>query len=293
VSTADVKRIMRSDHLVTPKLTKWLIANGGPDSLDFTSGIMKDVMWPMLAERGAGRRQDAFHPSSLHQCLRKQVFDYLGVPGSQNIGAELRMIFLDGQWRHLRWQAMGLEAGIFNAVEVPISHEPLRLSGSADALGDDFLFELKGIYSIWQAKKNHGLPKPEHISQIHVYFYMLELTGSDIKKAALVYEDKQSQRWEELVINRDERIIAQVAGIVDYLNSCIDSKELPLVQKECASGKGAAFKGCPYSNVCLATRTYEQAVTLATGVPAGRGDAEPGRAKPRTLRIRRSSKAVG
>lgn len=291
MSKDDIKRIMRTGSIMTPGLTRWLIADGGPEAIDFSTPAGKVLMGKMTQEYY--REGAAFHPSSLAGCMRAQVFSFIGIPFVNNINAELRNLFLDGQWRHLRWQLMGLESGLLKDVEVPLAALDIRLVGSADGLGDDYLFELKGIYSLWQAKQRNAIPDPKHIFQIHCYFLLLELSGYKIKRCALIYEDKQFQRWEEFVINRDEKIIDDIKRKLAGLNGAVNTRRLPTIQQECSNAKGKTFNDCPYSAICLNTGSYDEAEALTTSVQIGRGSSKPARTERRALRVRRSAAGQG
>ena len=55
------------------------------------------------------------------------MFQYIGVPVMSRGDSRLHSIFIDGTWRHIRWQMMLLEAGILTDIEVPFHDDELRL----------------------------------------------------------------------------------------------------------------------------------------------------------------------
>lgn len=226
--------------LVTPSLDRWLLSNDGIP------------MSPELAERFVGLmsapspdRSGVFHPSSAHLCRRRQQFSFLGVEGIHHFDSSLQNKFNNGQWVHLRWQAMLMTAGILDDIEVVVEVKGLKLRGSMDGIGSSesrgkFGFELKG----WSALVDE--PKPAHIEQIHAYMF-----ASGLDLFSLVYEHKSSQDWREFVVERDQEIIDRIEATLWELNEFTDRQELIPPLKECRRERGDTFKRCPYRNMCL------------------------------------------
>ena len=193
-------------------------------------------------------RSGSFSGSARGTCERAQVFQFLGVPkGGRGIDTKLQSVFLDGTWRHLRWQMLLLAAGerysIPVEVEVPFRNEDLRLRGSVDGIVDGHGFELKGTRAFQSARSK---PFAAHVLQVHSY---MVLTGLDT--FSIVYEDKATQDTSEHIIERNPKTEAKVRGELERLNAAIDTEALPAVQRGCsAEVKSQEWWDCPYRAVC-------------------------------------------
>jgi len=149
----------------------------------------------------------------------------------------------------LRWQMMGLDAGIFTHVEVPYAKPEYRLTVSVDAVNEDegWLFELKGSRTMF------GEPPMPHLLQIHTYFL-----ATGMKRAVYVVEHKATQEWREWVIDVDPALYRVVLDELRALNHAVDERKLPKVLDECKSKQGC-FKDCPYATKCLDQHEYPAA----------------------------------
>jgi hypothetical protein len=248
-------RVAREHSQITPKLTGWLANHGEGVVVEHPEAAELLIE---LATRG-GSRAEAFHPSQLYRCQREQVFGYFGVEQLKWFNPTLQNIFNDGTWRHIRWQLMLMNAGILSRVEVKVAMPEYRLVGSMDGVNDEqgWMFELKGTSQFSTIKKSGVMPA--HVKQVQAY-----LMAAGLDKAVVIYENKSNQEWAEFEVHQDEQTVKEVTEILGLLNHAIDHGELPEVQDECKSGKGAAFNNCSYSHICRQARTGEQAVELST-----------------------------
>lgn len=237
-----LKHIKAGDALIiTPRLDRWL--------MEHPEGVTPDpeALNGLLRRAGSNNdRANRFGASSRGTCLRAQVFSYIG--WRQNRGADpvLQNIFNDGTWRHLRWQLMGLQAGLFTDIEVPYSLPQWNLKVSLDGenRNEGWGFELKGTSNMSGLVTN-GISQG-HLLQVHTC-----MLASELDTFVYVAEDKRSQEWREIVVRRDEKVIRQVKQELTKLNDAIDRRRLPAIQKECERGQGPIFKGCPYADRCL------------------------------------------
>jgi len=195
-------------------------------------------------------RTQSFSGSARGSCERAQVFQYLGTDDESEEGdvdVKLQSVFLDGTWRHLRWQMLLLAAGReFNVpvqVEVPFRSDTLRLRGSLDGIIDGRGFELKGTRAMHAALK---APFASHVLQVHSYMVL-----ADLDIFSVVYEDKATQETVEHVVMRDDTIERKVREELARLNEAIDTRVLPPIKKGC-QGKpySQEWWDCPYNRVC-------------------------------------------
>lgn len=230
------------DKILTQRILRWFMEDGElsiPDEL-------LPVLHQLVQDKSNSQRSGRFGASSRGTCRRAQVFSYLGVNGVPHADPQLANIFLDGTWRHIRWQMLGLTQGWFTRVEVKGNLPELRLGTSADAMNDieAWGFELKGMREVSNIIRN-GIPQP-HLLQVHTM-----LLAHDMDTWVYLGEDKQSQQIHEIVVRRDERVIESVTEELQDLNGHISGHTLPPVLPACAGGDGPKFRGCAYRNICL------------------------------------------
>lgn len=256
---AILKRIQSSEALiVTPTIDRWLVDH--PEGITVPQEMMPLV--EMLLSSPNADRSARFGASGRGTCTRQQVFSYLGMPGLRRYDSQLQNIFNDGTWRHIRWQIMGLLAGIFvndhwnvpeglygspDQAPVEVVHRmpqyQLKVSCDGENTEEGWGFELKGHGWYGGVVKN-GIP-PKHLLQVHTYFIA---TGFD--RFVYVAEDKRSNDWKEIVVRPDPAILRTTKDELNALTDAIEDEELPPVLTACRGGKGEDFKGCPYQHRC-------------------------------------------
>lgn len=249
----------RQSLIVTPRLDRYLIENGGDVTIPEE---IADRIWQELVKTQRDRTQ-AWSASAADTCPRRQQFSYLGVVQKRGADSRLAQIFRDGTYRHLRWQATLLHAGIIDSIEGFKHDEVNNQKGSMDGEGtvpDEndkyaglrFGFELKGINE-WGFKSTvEEGPKPYHIRQIHRYFLMHE----DLDVFSLIYENKNTNEWREEIVERDDNIIDEVQAELDELNRLTKHHQLADVRQDCLAQSGE-FKRCPYAWMCLLATKWE------------------------------------
>lgn len=251
------KKLKKNNLLVTPRLELWLMRNSHLLVSEINAEILKTVVTTKPRDRS-----NAFSSSTRGSCHRAQMFQYLGVPSAGEIDPGLHAIFIDGTWRHLRWQMLLLEAGILTDIEVPFYNEEYRLKGSLDGTNEEegWGFELKGT-SNSSVVSGAAPPFPYHELQIHTYF----VGRPDLQKFVLLYEDKRYQSWREVIVERDPKIMRAVHDELEYLNACVDDRVLPPVLTECKAGQGQTFRKCSFRDICREC-DYESAEATAQAV---------------------------
>lgn len=208
-------------------------------------------------------RSDSFSSSAAGSCLRRQMFNYIGIDTGGVNDPQLQNIFYDGTWRHLRWQAVLLQAGILTAIEYPLSWPEKQSMGTVDGVGvvpDDhpnekwrgleFGFELKGCntYAFQNIARNKAI-KEDHLNQVHRYFLS---GGFDL--FVVIYEDKNTQQWQEFVIGPDLARMEDQRTELDLLNDYANQQVLPPMLDECKKQTGSDWKYCPFAGktgVCV------------------------------------------
>lgn len=247
--TGNLKSLLRESseydgQIVTPVLTDWLLAN--PD------WYLSEKVAQQIAKVASTRPRDrsgTFSGSGAGLCPRRQELAFLGLPAWPVTDKKLLQIFANGKWVHLRWQAMLLEAGILDNIEVGMFHKRFRVKGSMDGtgcsqagrfIGRDFGFELKGRNDFaFNSQSAKGVDDKTR-KQVDRYFLV---SGLDL--FVIVNENKNDQDWKEWVFVRDESRVKEQKEELKELNEAIDKKTLHSKLPECKRGEGE-WKKCPF-----------------------------------------------
>jgi hypothetical protein len=210
--------------------------------------------------KGGRDRTASFSGSSAGACLRAQEFGFLGVeaPFETLPSADLIGIYDDGRWRHLRWQANLLTAGLLTHIEFPLDWPAKRSKGSMDGLGLvkpdhpnirwrglSYGFELKGMHGYpfaRIAKQPNPKPLDKHLNQVQRYFLV---SGVDL--FVVVYECKLTQRTLEWVIEPDAAAMEEQMDELEALNAAVDARHVHGQLQSCERRKGPAWEACPYA----------------------------------------------
>lgn len=234
-----------TELLMTPKIEGFLREHGGPvldaGGIELLQGIADRAQ----GNNGLEARSNRFGASSRGTCHRRQVFAFIGMPGLRIMDPELSNLFNDGNWRHMRWQVMGLQSGALTHAEWPAAMAKYRVKVSMDGLNAEeaWIFELKGDRNYARILAD-GVPEP-HLLQIHT---MLLVTGWDV--ASYVMEDKSTQQWREIVVKKDPVIITKVRNELEELNEYVEERRLPDPLPACTNREGP-YKTCPFASECI------------------------------------------
>ncbi len=164
-----------------------------------------------------------FHPSSLHKSLRELYWHYLNGDNNEKFDSRVLRIFDNGHGVHERLQKYLKDIGVLVEAEVPVQNQEYEICGSADGIiklrNREGVLEIKsinsnGFYSTYE-------PKPEHLIQINVYMFCL-----DIPRGCILYENKDNQELREFYVKLDNQILDPILEKIRYIHRCIqDGKE--------------------------------------------------------------------
>lgn len=209
-------------------------------------------------------RRYSWSASSAGMCLRRQEFSFLGMPVQTNYDPQLRRIFLNGTWTHLRNQAVLMSAGILDNIEVTVRHRKKRSRATLDGMGEaqrgryegaEFGYELKSTNdnSFYQQYIKGASDKTR--KQVDFQFLM---TGFDVW--VIFNENKNNQGIQEWVVLKDRDRVKEMSKQIDELNYAIDRGRLHPQLPECRKKlKTGEFYKCPYGGdggVCASVGTW-------------------------------------
>lgn len=243
------REFKRKETIVTRPITDWLLQHGD------------DAFSPEVTAWVAGQigtqprvRSGSFSGASAGVCLRAQELAFIGMPG-EAIDSQLRNIFNDGKWRHLRWQAMLLETGTITDAEYPVFWHDYYARGTIDGRGEvpqdhpverwrglEFGFELKGVSTFQFSKyREAGQPTGKHKRQIDHYF---AIGAFDL--FSYVIEDKTTQEFFEMIVEPDEEGVAEALADIKALGSAVDTKTIHAIRPDCKVHRGEDWRECPF-----------------------------------------------
>lgn len=245
-------------QIVTHRLNMFLMQNPNLVLDDWVADLIREQLVKQPRDRAK-----SFSSSAAGNCLRKQIFDYIAVDTDGVNEPQLQNVFYDGTWRHLRWQATLLQAGILTHIEFPLHWEAKQSKGTMDGLGVvpsdhpnqswrglEFGFELKGMNTYgFKGSQSSNAINEKHLDQIHRYF----LSGG-FELFVVIYEDKNTQEWIEWVVEPDQERLERQRQELDALNDFVSKKELPQALSACVQGTGNDWRYCPYSGktgICM------------------------------------------
>jgi len=217
-----------------------------PDAIAMVSHVMaEECLEGHLT--GVGR----FRTSLIgDNCARKHVLSYLGVPKAVDSAFSMNRM-MQGNWDHLRWQAIGLSAGVFTDIEVPYEIADWEVSGPMDALmADGSGFELKTTGSrIYTGVIKSG-PKYEHLMQCH-----LAIKALDLEAYSIVYVNRDTTDWREFRFRPMPDVLAALDMRMAALLAARRDRVLPPMYHKsaadsCSLGVGATWKGCAWAATC-------------------------------------------
>src|SRR5437764_9887189 len=134
----------KSGLLVTPVHEVFLASTS---NVELSEEVAEFVKRELTAKQRD--RTQTWSSSSLGGCQRKHVLKFEGATPERGVTTDLSAIFHHGTWTHLKWQAMGYQAGWLGQTEVPCAIAEYGLTGTIDGILHPSLgeagWELKSI----------------------------------------------------------------------------------------------------------------------------------------------------
>lgn len=236
---------IREDLILTPHVEDFLSRWNG-DIPRWVARRVLDVMGTPDRDRSG-----SWSGSMAGDCLRRQELQFIGVSSVGKADSRLQMIFLNGTFTHLRWQATLLTAGLLDGIEIthrkPSWNSRCTLDGIGKAIsgrygGREFGFELKSRNE-W-AFNSQTLKGVDQKTRKQVDFEFL-ITGLDL--FVIMNENKNNQQPKEWVFARDEDRVRDMRKQVKDLNRAVDTHKLHPQLEECRKQlKSGEFYKCPF-----------------------------------------------
>lgn len=205
------------------------------DSL-YETGVRKYIDNYLLEEAKKERDYgDYWSASSAGYCMRKLVFERLGVPKTKEDDPRLQRVFSAGHAFHSWIQGITKEAGISVAQELELQDEKLMIRGHFD----DLIKTEKGLilYDYKTANsKSFGYKKELshfHRMQVGTYLYMLRKKIAigkeykDLSEGRVLILEKDTLRTKEFQVMWDKQLGIDVYNFWSTLNGYWERNDLP------------------------------------------------------------------
>ncbi len=254
----DLKRMVRmanaANLIISPRYESFLLSHLDDPVPENIASRIRDLL--MAKQRD---RTKSFSASSAGQCHRAQIYGYHGVQVSNVVNVALAAIYNNGRWAHLKLQTAMLMAGVFEHpedIEVPIIWKRMRTRGTMDGWGTvpmdhphvnwrgkTFGAELKTCHSgVYQKLIEDGMGK--YARQVTRYFHL-----AGVELFAVFAEEKNTNRYNEWVIEADPQLIAEDKDELDTLNHAVANKQLPDRLPQCQHFTGDTFRNCSFGRL--------------------------------------------
>lgn len=232
--------------------------------------VISSATWEIIAGlllRPERDRRRTFSASGLDRCMRQQTLELLGFPRDEVPSERLSNIFFDGNWRHLRWQALFVEMGIVpcgrvedgavvlggddHLLEVGVELPDHMLRGTLDLIAEIneelWLVDIKGANPrTFSEVRGGGEPYRAYRLQLHAY-----MLATGVRQALIWYEDKASQDYYEVRLSLDDTASEQLfLARTSALRYFWERQELPPPLPNAPMTPDC--RGCPYQLDCVA-----------------------------------------
>lgn len=246
----ELLKVNKPELIISKRYDAWVSKNSNPV---YTDEALAFGMHQMYMQAKPRDRRGTISASSVYSCMRKQQFTYLGMP-EQQFSAKTSAILQNGTFMHIRWQMAGITEGFMPKCEIPVDQNEYGLSGTKDAHAyDGSVIELKSCNS--NSYRNVGTfgPLSGHKDQLATYMLL-----TDTQRGALVYENKDTQEFTELVYDREELPLDGVKQRAHLIWQLIDNKKLaePL---DAAYEEKQPCSTCVFRENCLAVKDWDHA----------------------------------
>ena len=271
VSPKDIKRILNSPHRILPVVERRLLEDN--------------------EESNEKRDKLHLHPSEICKkdwCPRSSYYRIIGLPEKDESFSLQRLnVFAEGHAIHQKWQKWIQDAGIAEAVEVPVVDKEHRIMGHADAVIVDkkgravleiksvgvgtIRFEDYGLFApyakneitidaLWSSVKH---PFDSHVRQLQLYMHCL-----GIHDGIIIYEWKPTQDVKEFSVPYQPELVAPILASCMTVQLSLE-EELPPDRPSWLSPTHRVCKSCSFKGECW--KGYENSSDTGQSENGGSG----------------------
>lgn len=206
------------------------------------------------------RPKGRLSPSSICGCERQAALKFIGAKGQKRTNVDTELIFLDGHWRHHKWDYifLDMEAMFPNKIRV-LSYEEdvmvpeLYIAGALDMhlqIKVDkqwlrFVLDFKGAnnYAFDAVHREHK-PKEEHVLQLLSY-----MRAKKCRRGAIIYDSKERNTFYVFVVEFNREKWQEVSTWCGHVLGQIEQRLLPPAHPSCDRGNFMGDK-CVFRGLC-------------------------------------------
>jgi len=208
--------------------------------------MLKELIDEFYLENQKNREQTRFYITDAGKCPRAVFFKFKNAP-KEPIEARLMRIFEHGESIHRNIFNILYRLKIGCTTEIPIPSQEI-VSGRADAIlcvnNENYVLDIKSINSMLFRKLTE--PKEENVYQIQLYMHFF-----GIKKAILLYVDKDQQNLKEFFVDYDEKLCKDLMDKFYVLKGQIEEDIVPARLADYPKNWQCIY--CQYKDVCKLT----------------------------------------
>lgn len=208
-------------------------------------------------------------PSSLCGCERQAQLKFLGVQGRKKTDPEQELIFIDGHWRHHKWdfiflemeRILGSERFRVLHIEHPMVIDDLYVAGHLDIeieikVGKKwrrYVVDFKGSnnFAFEKAYRDRAAD-PTYIKQLMTY-----MKGRKCKRGILLYDSKDKNRFYVFAYKMEESIWGEVTNWCRKVIEQTEEQKLAPKHKDCHNGN-FLYGRCPFAGLCFGGESDRQ-----------------------------------
>jgi len=205
--------------------------------------MLKELIDQFYLENQKNKDQTKFYITDAGKCPRSVFFKFKNAP-REPMDARILRIFERGENIHRSIFNILYRLRLGVVTEIPIPSQEI-ISGRADAIlcigNENYVLDIKSINSM--IFKRMQEPKEDNVYQVQLYMHFF-----NIKKAILLYIDKDQQDMKEFFIDYDE---AMCKGLLDKFYALKDQVEKNIVPARLADyPRNWQCSYCTFKDVC-------------------------------------------
>ncbi len=211
--------------------------------------MLKELIDQFYLESQKNKDQTKFYITDAGKCPRAVFFKFKNAP-REPMDARILRIFERGENIHRSIFNILYRLRLGVVTEIPIPSQEI-ISGRADAIlclpaqsgigNENYVLDIKSINSMIFRKMQE--PKEENILQIQLYMHFFA-----IKKAILLYIDKDQQEMKEFFVDYDETLCKGLLDKFYALKDQVEKNIIPARLEDYPRNWQCSY--CPFKEVC-------------------------------------------
>ncbi|MDD5750540.1 MAG: PD-(D/E)XK nuclease family protein [Candidatus Pacebacteria bacterium] len=205
--------------------------------------MLKELIDKFYLDNQENKQQLHFYISDAGKCPRSIFFKLKQAP-QEKADPRILRIYEHGEQLHRHLYNVLYRLKIGMTTEIPIPPQEI-VSGRADAIlclnGENYVLDIKSMNSM--IFRSLTAPKIENVYQVQLYMHFFE-----IKKAILLYIDKDRQDIKEFVIDYDSNLVQTLLNGFQNLKGKLENNLVPPVLSDYPGGWQCNY--CQFKEVC-------------------------------------------